>query len=340
MPAITMTTTTTRPIARRVTIAVPHRISGFFEIVDHKLPEQYTMTDLLSIGSRGGGPCLSEKVVTTMEIDKKKPGTISILINGLDYSAKAKTTLSVLKWMGLDAVREHAITIKHEMPLLMGAGFGSSGAGALGTAIAANVMFDLGFSLDECGKHAHCAEVENKTGLGTVGGQVRGGCTISMAPGFPFTMASILIPPELKIACATRGGLSTSQMLSDPPIRKRIIESGKKAMVSISAHFSMERFLQTAITFVNGTWLQFVEQLDLGGVKNLMCKINDDASKPTTVLGASMNQMGKSVYVIYKSSVEAEDYIEKAFVDCGFEDMKAMEFDCGGPSVNRIELLG
>jgi pantoate kinase len=329
-----------KSIARRVIVGVPHRISGFFEIVDHKLPPQYNINDLLSIGSRGGGPCLSEKGLTTIEVDdKKKPGTVSILINGEDYSAKAKTTLSVLKWMGVDVAKDHAITIRHEMPLLMGAGFGSSGAGALGVAIAVNVMFNLGLSLNECGKYAHCAEVENKTGLGTIGGQVRGGCTISMTPGFPFNMASILIPPETKIACATRGGLSTAQMLSDPSIRKSIIESGKAAMVSISEHFTIERFLRTAITFVNGTWMQFIEQLDLGVVKNLMATINNDTRRPAGVLGASMNQMGKSVYVIYKSSVEAEDYIEKAFIDCGFEDMKAMDIDCGGSSVNRVDPL-
>jgi pantoate kinase len=327
-----------KPIAKRVIVGVPHRISGFFEIVDHKLPLQYSINDLLSIGSRGGGPCLSEKGLTTMEIDdKKKPGTISILINGADYSSKAKTTLSVVKWMGIDVAKDHAITIRHDIPLLMGAGFGSSGSGALGAAIAVNVMFDLGMSLNECGKYAHCAEVENKTGLGTIGGQLRGGCTISMTPGFPFNMASIIIPPETKIACATRGGLSTAQMLSDPPIRKSIIESGKVAMVSISERFTIERFLRTAIAFVNGTWMQFIEQLDLGVVKNLMATINNDTRRPAGVFGASMNQMGKSVYVIYKSSVDAEDYIEKAYLDCGFDDVKFMDIDCSGSSVHRID---
>nr|MDO8088993.1 hypothetical protein [Candidatus Sigynarchaeum springense] len=326
------------PVSKRVAVGVPHRISGFFEIVDHKLPASFNLDDLLSIGSRGGGPCLSEKGLTTVEIDdKKKPG-ITILVNGEDYSSKAKTTLSVLKWMGVEVAKEHAITIRHDMPLLMGAGYGSSGSGALGTAIAVNVMFGLGLSLDECGKYAHGAEVENKTGLGTVGGQVRGGCTISMAPGYPFTMASIIIPPGIKIACATRGGLSTAKMLGDPPIRKNIIESGRVAMASISQRFTIEHFLRTAITFVNGTWMRFIEQLDLGAVKNLMVSINDDkARRPAAVLGASMNQMGKSVYVIYKSSVEAEDYIEKAYIDCGFDDVRFMDIECSSPSVHRVE---
>ena len=109
-------------------------------------------------------------------------------------------------------------------------------------------------------------------------------------------------------------------------------------MASISQRFTIEHFLRAAITFVNGTWMRFIEQLDLGAVKNLMASINDDkARRPAAVLGASMNQMGKSVYVIYKSSVEAEDYIEKAYIDCGFEDVCFMDIECSGPSVHRIE---
>ncbi|MEX2754409.1 MAG: hypothetical protein Q6365_003385 [Candidatus Sigynarchaeota archaeon] len=331
------------PVFKRVAVGVPHRISGFFEIVDKgsARPKNHTIDDLLSIGSRGGGPCLSEKGITTVEIDEKKtPGTITILINGVDYSSNARTTLSVLKWMDVDIAKEQSIIIRHDIPLLMGAGYGSSGSGALGTAIALNVMFDLGLSLDECGKYAHAAEVENKTGLGTVGGQIRGGCTISMVPGYPFTMASIIVPPKIKIACVTRGGLSTAKMLSDPQIRKSIIESGKVAMSSISRRFTIENFLRTAITFVNGTWMRFMEQLDLGAVKNLMSSINDDhARRPVDVLGASMNQMGKSVYVIYKSSVDAEDYIEKVCMDCGFDDVRFMDIECSGPSVHRVESI-
>ncbi|MBN2151084.1 MAG: hypothetical protein JW839_06555 [Candidatus Lokiarchaeota archaeon] len=328
------------PVAKRVVVGVPHRISGFFEIVDKGStpPPRYDIDDLLTIGSRGGGPCLSEHGITTVEVnDEGDPGTASISINGADFSSKAKTTLSVLKWMGIDVAGGPAIAIHHEMPLLMGAGFGSSGSGALGAAIAANVLLGLGLSLDECGKFAHCAEVENRTGLGTVGGQLRGGCTISMAPGYPFNMVSIIVPPTTRIACATRGGLSTAQMLSDPPIRKSIIESGKAAMASISRRYTVDHFLRTAITFVEGTWMRFVEQLDLGVVKNLMASINGDDKRPTSVLGASMNQMGKSVYVIYKGSVEAEDYIEKAYIDCGFDDVRFMDITCSGPSVLRID---
>ena len=325
-----------QPVARKVVVDVPHRISGFFEIVDHKLPENYALNDLLSIGSRGGGPCLSECGVTAIEIDDRgEPGSVKISINGKDCSDGAKTTRSVLKWMAEDALNEIAITITHDFPMLMGAGYGSSGSGALGTAIALNILLDMGLSLNDCGKFAHCAEVENKTGLGTIGGQVRGGCTISTVPGFPFTMASILLPPSIKIACATRGGLSTAQMLSDLDIRRNIIASGKTAMASIVDHYTIENFTRIAIEFVNSTWMNFLEQLDLGAVKNVMDVVNSNV--PENILGASMNQMGKSVYCIYRASTDAEEYIDHVFVDNGFDDVKFLDFNDSGPSIRRIE---
>ncbi|HME52018.1 MAG TPA: hypothetical protein VKM55_07360 [Candidatus Lokiarchaeia archaeon] len=325
-----------QPVARKVVVDVPHRISGFFKIVDHTLPLDYGLDDLLSIGSRGGGPCLSECGVTAIEIDEHgESGSVKIFINGEDCADGAKTTRSVLKWMAGEAVNDIAITIKHDFPMLMGAGYGSSGSGALGTAIALNVLLDMGLSLNDCGKFAHCAEVENKTGLGTIGGQVRGGCTISIAPGFPFTMETIILPPGIKIACATRGGLSTAQMLSDPDIRTSIIASGKTAMASIVEHFTIEHFTRIAIDFVNSTWMQFLEQLDLGAVKNVMDAVNSDL--PEGILGASMNQMGKSVYCIYRASTDAEEYIDHVFVDNGFDEVKFLDFNTCGPSIRRIE---
>src|SRR5271157_3870886 len=174
-----------QPVARKVVVDVPHRISGFFKIVDHTLPLDYGLDDLLSIGSRGGGPCLSECGVTAIEIDEHgESGSVKIFINGEDCADGAKTTRSVLKWMAGEAVNDIAITIKHDFPMLMGAGYGSSGSGALGTAIALNVLLDMGLSLNDCGKFAHCAEVENKTGLGTIGGQVRVAARLALPPGF------------------------------------------------------------------------------------------------------------------------------------------------------------
>ena len=76
-----------------------------------------------------------------------------------------------------------AIIIKHTFDLPIGAGYGSSGAGALGIALGLNKILDLGLEDLEAAKYAHIAEVENHTGLGTAGGQFIGGFTLSIITG-------------------------------------------------------------------------------------------------------------------------------------------------------------
>ena len=150
--------------------------------------------------------------------------------------------------------------------LLAGRGFGKTRTGAEMTRAIVN----------ECGRIAHCAEVENKTGLGTVGGQINGGLTITMAPGFPFTLKKMVIPPQYKIACSSQGGILTSDILSDIVIRERIIKAGKESMQAIVKRFTVDSFVKIAIRFVKATGMIDMAALDLGGVRNVMDTINSD----------------------------------------------------------------
>ena len=320
---------------KQVTVRVPHRISGFFEIVDHVLPENPTMEELATIGSRGGGPCLSLCGETMIKLQANaKDGRRKIFIDGVDQTRLAGTTISVLNRM-LPDEQSYDIEISHEFPLLSGAGYGSSGSGAIGVAVGLNMLLNLGYSLDMCGKFAHCAEVENKTGLGTVGGQITGGCTISMVPGYPFKFNSILLPPGLKIACGTRGGISTSQMLSDKEVRANVIKAGRVAMKSIDTHYSIENFMKTAIRFVNNAWVPLSEELDLGDVINIMDDLNQ--SDKHDILGASMNQMGRSVYCIYRKQKTLESQIIDKFNQNEFKEIKICDFSLKGPEIIQIK---
>ncbi|MEM3755191.1 MAG: GHMP kinase, partial [Candidatus Bathyarchaeia archaeon] len=64
--------------------------------------------------------------------------------------------------------RGFKITIKHDIGVPIGAGFGTSGAGALTTCLALSKAFGLNLSINDLGMIAHRAEIECKTGLGTV----------------------------------------------------------------------------------------------------------------------------------------------------------------------------
>ncbi|MHA1370000.1 MAG: GHMP family kinase ATP-binding protein [Promethearchaeota archaeon] len=320
-----------------IKVAVPHRISGFFEIMENSISEDPKMEDYCAIGSRGGGPCLGLLGITRVRLmddagmkSRKHP----IYINGTDCTTTAKTSLSVINWMPGFIAREHTLEISHEFPVPIGAGYGTSGCGAIGIAIAINVMFDLGWSLDECGKIAHCAEVKNKTGLGTVGGQIRGGCTITIAPGYPFTLNTIIIPPGWKIACASQGTLLTSSILKDEAMRKSIIKAGRKAMEKIMKAYTIENFMRVSIQFVHDSGMLAIPELDLGGVKNLMSEINKLGNPG--ILGASMNQLGRSVYCIYRDTGKNEEIIRDIFEKHDFCSVKFMCFHQDGPEILEV----
>ena len=61
-----------------------------------------------------------------------------------------------------------SVKISHKIEPPIGYGFGTSGSGALGTAIALSDLFGLNLSLTQVSAFAHIAEVESVTGLGTV----------------------------------------------------------------------------------------------------------------------------------------------------------------------------
>jgi len=81
-------------------------------------------------------------------------------------------------------MRKFEIIIKHSINVPIGAGFGTSGAAALSLALALNEVFDLGMSKIEAAQLAHIAEVECKTGLGTVAAETFGGLEIRVKPGW------------------------------------------------------------------------------------------------------------------------------------------------------------
>ncbi|MHA1681022.1 MAG: hypothetical protein ACTSUE_08435 [Promethearchaeota archaeon] len=328
------------PVHTAVEIAVPHRISGFFEIVDQwqqGRPDVSSLDGLSALGSRGGGPCLADCGRTRIEVKTRVAGEdqVKIYINGQDRTTEAKTTRSVLKWFPLELDRGVALDIFHDFPLLSGAGYGSSGCGAIGTSIGLNLLFNTGFSLNTCGQFAHCAEVENKTGLGTVGGQIAGGCTITIEPGYPFKLFKMIIPPHYKIACASQGGILTSSILGDQTIRENITRAGRKSMRDIIKDFTIQNYMKISREFVTCTGMLDIPELDLGGVKNIMSIINENIDE--NLLGASMNQLGKSVFCIYHENGTVKEKIKEIFEENDFPRVKFLDFNVSGPKVLRLE---
>jgi len=149
------------------------------------------------------------------------------------------------------------LSISHKIDLPQGSGFGSSGAGALSLALALNRWFGSPFSQEEAAQFAHRAEVECKTGLGTVIGEYYGGFEVRTHPGAPGVGRIVKIPfqTDMRAVFALRGPYSTSSALSSSRIRDKVNLHGKTALDGLQRDPSVNNFLRYSRQFAEGTGL-------------------------------------------------------------------------------------
>jgi len=103
------------------------------------------------------------------------------------------------------------VAVETDLPI--GAGFGVSGAAALGAALAANDALDRGRSENDLVRLAHEAEVSRGTGLGDVVAQARGGVPVRLEPGAPGVGELDGVPASARVEYVTFGELSTEEVL-------------------------------------------------------------------------------------------------------------------------------
>ena len=179
---------------------VPSHITGFFAA--------HRREDPLRSGSIGCGLCLSLGATTIIESAPEILDT-EIVLNGV--VSEAPVSRFVVEKLARKPVR-----VKTELEMPFGAGFGASGAGALGCAYALNAHFDLGLTANRAACFAHEAEVCNETGLGDVIAQNTGGLVVRLEPGGPGIGRIDRIPvPPLPVDYVVRGPISTKDVLSD-----------------------------------------------------------------------------------------------------------------------------
>lgn len=287
-------------MVRKVIIEVPHRISGFFEIVDElngikiKNPEH--------IGSRGAGFNLTALGRTEILIEDLDLGDIShcvININNEELNEKAETTNFIVDSIKQLINNPVKIRINHFFDLPVGCGYGASGAGALGTILGLDQILNLNLGDFESGRIAHIAEVVNRTGLGTVCGQLAGGLCMLKEPGYPCVYESITFPNDLIVICGSFGMIHTKSILTDPILNNKIKEAGRNALSRLNKDPSINTFMEASMHFVKDT--KILEILNLNKVKELMDSLNQ-----LNIIGACMNQLGRSVYAICKKKQEKD----------------------------------
>lgn len=230
----------------------PSHITGFFQIFDQT-------ANSLHAGSRGAGVSLIKGVETHIKIKKASKSLVHTRINGAISNSAEVSEHTVRKFLSCSKEkRDFEIFVEHHVEVPIGAGFGTSGAAALGLALALNEAFESDMSRIEAAQIAHMAEIECKTGLGTVIAETFGGLEIRVKPGAPGIGEIKQVPfsKDQVVACLTFETLSTKNCLSDEKIRRRINELGGKLVDELANEPKVASFLTFSRWFADNIGLE------------------------------------------------------------------------------------
>jgi pantoate kinase len=212
---------------------VPGHVTGFFTVEEADDPTE--------AGSRGAGIALSEGVTVTVRPADER----TVALNG------ERTEMTAVDAV-LDALRVTG-AVRGVTDLPVGAGFGVSGAMALGAALAANAVFERELSAYELATVAHGAEVQAGTGLGDVVAQRHGGVPIRLEPGGPQHNRMDAVPDHSRVEFVTRGEIPTADVIGgDTAV---ITQAGRQSLSDLVAEPTLAAFMETSRRFARETGL-------------------------------------------------------------------------------------
>jgi pantoate kinase len=246
------------------TAFVPGHVTGFFSV--------HRADDPTEAGSTGAGVTLTDGVEVTV---RATDGTDVYLD---DTSIDMPPVERVLSALGVEA----RVTATSDLPL--GAGFGVSGAMALGTAVAANAVFETALSENELVRLAHGAEVQSGTGLGDVVAQARGGLPIRLDPGAPPAGTLDGVPTQSRVEYVAFGELSTETVLSGDT--DQLSEAGRQALSRLVSEPTLPQFMYASRRFAREAGL-LTER-----VRDAVVAVSDAGGE------ASMAMLGQTVFAL------------------------------------------
>ncbi len=230
---------------REASAFAPGHLTGFFQICDQ--PE-----DPLLKGSRGAGASITRGVRTRVTTEQSEKMDYSIFIDGKESSG-AFVSENVLDKMLEKLGEPHRVVVEHTVEIPLGAGFGSSGGGALTLSMALNEALRLGMSFTETARVAHVAEIECRTGLGTVFAATVGGFGALVKAGGPGIGESVKYDRsgDLSVVYLHYGPMATKDALSNPSLRMKINELGGSLVDRIKDDLRPDLFMELSRKFTD-----------------------------------------------------------------------------------------
>ena len=265
----------------------PSHITGFFKIVDEE-------SEPLLKGSMGAGISLSKGVKTHMKIKESFSPELEVIVNDKILISTQLTRYMIDKLLQGD--RKYSILVNHEIEVPIGSGFGSSGACILSLALAINEALGIGLSKIKVAQFAHLAEIEYKTGLGTVIAETYGGFEVRIKAGAPGIgkIEQIPVGNDYSVVCLNLSPISTKKVLNDRNLCKCINESSKGLINSLMEKRSPENFMKLSRKFADSI------NIFTNGIKNVLNEVD------LYGFTCSMAMIGESIFSFTKTAEAKE----------------------------------
>lgn len=262
---------------REASAFAPGHLTGFFQICDQ-------FEDPLLKGSRGSGVSTTKGVHTRVRAEPAERNSYTVFIDG-EETGDAYVSENVLEKMLPILDQPHKIVVEHTLEIPLGAGFGSSGGGAVTLALALNEALDLDMSYIEAARVAHIAEIECQTGLGTVFAVTVGGFGALVKAGGPGIGEAVMFQgsDELSVVYLHFGPMATKDALSDPTLRGRINELGGSYVDRIKDDLRPDLFMELSRRFTEHVGIttprlrKVLDAADRGGVPCTMAMFGEVA---------------------------------------------------------------
>ncbi|MFO8115369.1 MAG: pantoate kinase [Halorubrum sp.] len=285
----------------RATAFVPGHVTAFFSAHPAERPA--------AAGSRGAGLTLTDGVTVRVsaadraesasgatDASRETDGSHTIdgphTIDGSHTIDGDPGTIGAVEDVVAELGCEGAdVAVKTDLPI--GAGFGVSGAAALGAALAANDALDRGRSENELVRIAHEAEVGRGTGLGDVVAQARGGVPIRVEPGAPGVGALDGIPAAARVEYVTFGELSTEAVLGGDTTA--LSAAGEDALARLRADPRLPTLMDAAREFAREADLLVPEVAEAIAAVG---EEDDAAGREPDDHGAAMAMLGRTVFAL------------------------------------------
>ncbi|RLI27019.1 MAG: hypothetical protein DRO52_01375 [Candidatus Hecatellales archaeon] len=264
---------------RRVEIFCPSHITGLFTVDGSRNP--------LRRGSRGVGVTLGRGVRTWVEAEPSAGWKVEV--RGIGAQIRGEVSKRVVELLKPKILQPHHVHITHRFEVPVGAGYGASGAGALGVALGLNEALNLGLTPLEAANLAHLAEIECKTGLGSVLAETFGGFSLRVRARAPsFGLVKKFQAEGWLVASLCWGSLPTRGVLSNQRFRRLIRRVGEAFLEKFEGNPTVEGFLEASRGFSEALGLESFR------VKQALRLLNSEGFQ------ASMNMLGEAVFTLIR----------------------------------------